>query len=117
MRLHTNSLEWSDLYKALNSAKGKGLVASHIEFVTSSSHGSRTHNRAFEIQLGTDTKISGDKRRYKNSGQYGASNVYAATYDEWGWFIKELFTLDNELSFGHYKSFDDFNRMTENKYV
>lgn len=116
MRLHTNKIEWKDLYNALHAAQATGKVASHISFVTNSEHGSRSHKRAFEIQLGTDTKLPGDKRRFKNSGTRGASNVYAATYDEWGWFIKELFARDNELTFGHYKSLEEFTRMTDGKF-
>lgn len=116
MRLHTNKLTWQDISKALQTAKQSGNVASHIHFESQSEHGSRSHARAFEIQLGTYSKLPGDKRRYKNSGQYGASNVYAATYDEWGYFIKELFVLDPELVFGHYKSQADFNNQTKHVY-
>lgn len=117
MRLHTNTLDMSDVHKALKTAKDNGTVAEHIHFEAFSQHGSRSHARAFEIQLGTYSKLPGDKRRYKNSGQYGASNIYAATYDEWGYFIKELFELDPELVFGNYRGLEDFNRQTKYAYA
>lgn len=123
MRLHSNKLTTSDIYSAMDAAKVSGNVAHHIHFSVFTDHRSRTRNKAWEIQLGTYHKLPGDKRGWKNTGQYGADSVgngqglYAATYDEWGYFIAELYKLDPELVFGHYKSLETFQRVTENKYA
>lgn len=112
MRLHSDILTSSDILEALKRAKDAEKVAGHVGFEIFEERGSRSRKRAFEIQLGTYQKFKGDKRGWKNSGKHGAGDVYAATWREWGFFIKELFEMDPELTFGHYKSENEFHRMT-----
>lgn len=116
MRLRTDVLDWKEVHEALQRAKDSGKVAEHIHFEIFTDHGSRTHKRAFEIQLGTYNKVAGDKRGWKNSGTHGAGAVYAATYDEWGWFIAELYAKDENMIFGHYKGYDHFLKYTNYAY-
>lgn len=128
MRLHT-SLYFGHVYDALRAAKMAGKVTEDVHFVVYSLHGSRSHERSFEIQLGTYDKHSlpaGTKdqygktmhvRRYKNGGDYGASDIYAATYFEWGWFMLAVFEQDPDALFGSksghgYNGVVDFHEKT-----
>lgn len=123
MRLHSDLHTTKTIYAAMSQAKDDGRVADHVFFYIFDDRGSRTRDRAWEIQLGTYDKLPGDKRGWKNTGQYGADSklngggIYAATYDEWGWFIAELFNYDKDAVFGGYKGRDDFNSQTRNKYI
>lgn len=119
MKLHTNTLTSQDVRNALATAKEDGHITRDIEFVVFNSAGSRSHKRAFELQLGTPDKYSGptNSRHHKNSGVAGASHIYAATYAEWGWLIDALFDLDESLVFGPYKSRQDFDTQTRDAFV
>jgi hypothetical protein len=124
MRLHSNTLTVRDIETALQQCKHDGTVDGFVQFETFDVRKSQSRNSGFEIQLGWyGTKQPGDGRRWKNTGNRGANSegnaygVYAATYDEWGYFIAELFRLDSDLTFGHYKSLEVFNSMTKNQYT
>jgi hypothetical protein len=123
MRLHSNILRYSHIHSALEAAKAAGKVDRSVQFETLDDKGSRTRDHAFEVQLGWyGNKVAGDGRRWKNSGNRGANSydngtgVYAATYDEWGWFIAELYRIDPNLVFGHYKDRATFLTMTKHAY-
>lgn len=88
MRVHTNVLSTIDVYKAT-----EGLPGVHA---TAKWHGSRTHDGAIEISL------EGNGYR-KNSGNYGASDEYGATWDEWGVVIARLLDVDPKAVFGTVK--------------
>lgn len=115
MRIHVNILTSFDIYRALVDSR----IAADVYPVVMEQHGSRTHTRAFEVQLGTEDKTSGPtrSRHYKNSGTHGAGNVYAATYDEWGYFLANLFDQDPTAKAGPYADRADFHAKTECKYV
>lgn len=145
MRLHTQ-LTGPDVGNALLRAKKAGRVTEDVQFTVFGTYKSRTHAYAYEIQLGTYDKHSlpegtvdqhGKKmhvRRFKNSGNSGASseygyyeNVWAATYDEWGWFIAEIFKADptarwgpkpkpGRTGYGIYASPDDFHEKTHGNF-
>lgn len=113
MRLHTDKLTESDIREALQKAKNAGRVDSRVSFVLLYSTGSRSRAGGYEVQLGWyGDKVKGDGRRFKNSGSNGSSTVYAAFYEEWGWFILELFRADPGMVFGSYKSLPDFEEQT-----
>lgn len=113
MRLHSDVLKADHIIRALQNSKDAGKVDFNVQFVSLDPRGSRSRKHAYEVQLGWyGQKISGDGRRYKNSGVNGSGDVYAATYDEWGWFIDELYKLDPLLVFGHYKTRAEFHSMT-----
>lgn len=123
MRLHSDKLTYMDVHAALDKAKAAGKVDRQVQFEMLETKGSRTRQRGFEVQLGWyGVKVKGDGRRWKNTGnrgadsEYNGNGCYAATYDEWGWFIKELFTLDPNLVFGHYKDRATFLTMTKHAY-
>ena len=118
MRLHT-TLTSAQVHDALDRAQQAGHITRDVHFAVWGSYSSRTHPRAFEVQLGTFDKFSlppgtvdqhGKRmrvRRFKNSGSHGATSewnhgedVWAATWHEWGWFIAEVFAADPLARFG-----------------
>jgi hypothetical protein len=125
MKLHSDSLTPKDVHDALNTAKEAGLVADDIFFVQYEQAGSHSRSHGYLIQLGTYDKTSGPTktRHYKNSGTSGATSgyyaelVYAASYDEWGWFIAYLMAKDPEAIFGPYKGTESFNAQTNDAFV
>jgi hypothetical protein len=125
MKLHT-TLSALDIRDALTRAQNAGKVARDVWFEQLDEQASRSRPNGFLIQLGTTDKSSGPgrSRHYKNSGQYGATSewvngspVWAATYDEWGWFIAEVFRMDFGAKFGPYDGFSDFHARTGDRYL
>lgn len=122
MRLHSNEHSWDSIHRALATQKGLGNVAHSVYIDKCEPHGSRSHDKAFEVHLACDEKVKGDKRFWTNSGNRGANSeangtgTYAATYDEWGYFIAQLFDVDPQMKFGTYTDHDQFHRVTEYKY-
>ncbi len=41
---------------------------------------------------------------------------YAATYDEWGYWLAALFAIDPEMLAGNYKGVDSFHALTKGAY-
>lgn len=102
MRLHTDLIKIADVYAAAKNLPGV--------YITVTEHRSRSRDRAFEISL------EGNGYR-KNTGSYGASDVYGATWDEWGVVIARLYALDPDAFWGSakyqvYQDQDDFNWQT-----
>ena len=120
MRIHTSTISYTGtLRKILAAAIDVGKVAPDVDFVVGPEpHGSRKRALAFEVQLGTHNSSSGPtrSRHYKNSGVNGAGNCYAASYDEWGWFLAALFEVDPDAIAGPYDGLDDFNTKTRDAY-
>jgi hypothetical protein len=112
MKIHTDHISYTDLHDALRVA---GLSALYAEV---SSHGSRSRHHSFNVKLTADAgrDRNGKKRRLENSGQYGAGYNFAATYDEWGYWLAELFERDPDMTATYYKSRDDFHAQTGGKY-
>lgn len=119
MKLHSDILDGPAIFNALRAAKTAGKVTHDIYFVQFNASGSRSRARGFDIQLGTDDRTTGPtkSRRYKNSGKYGADAIWAATYDEWGWFIAYLFDTDPDATFGPYKGQQDFEGKTRYQFI
>lgn len=120
MRIHVNH-DATHIYAALNAAKDEGGVENSIYFDRFELHRSQTHPRAFEVHLGTDTKLPGSKRRPPNSGSYGAGGEFArwaATYDEWGWFLAALFEADPDAKVGNiYHGRNHFHEITRYRFA
>lgn len=118
MKLHSDTITEHDIHQALKLAQAEGNVTSDVTFVVLGQAGSRSRRYAYEIQLGTFDKSTGPgkSRHHKNSGKYGASPVYSATYDEWGHFISVLLHMDPDAIFGPYKGLDSFDVQTNYAY-
>lgn len=98
MRIHTN-LTHGDLADA---ARHAGVIIAR-----SSQHGSRSREHAFEVNL------SGSGR---HGGQWGNGQGKAATWDEWGIFLAELFRRDPKLTTRDYPSEEAFHWLTVDRY-
>ena len=120
MRLHTDRLFMGDIYAALADERSAGRIAGSVTFKIITQHESKSHKRAFEVQLESSGKLPGDGRRAGNSGSYGAMGYesgYAATHDEWGWFLAALYRKDWGMVAGSaknpvYEGQDHFNERT-----
>ena len=120
MRFHSDTMTVRDIEEALRIAKTKGNVDQFVQFEVFDVKGSRTRKNGYEIKLGWyGEKVKGDGRRWTNTGKSGADTGgnYAATYDEWGWFIAELFDKDVDAVFGTYKGQTGFDADTRYKFV
>ena len=113
MRIHTDTLTYSDVYDSLAAAIGADKVACSVVLETLSEHGSRSRKRAFEFALEASEKQKGDGRRPRNSGNRGArSGQFAATWSEHGWFFFHLFLRDPNAIVGSYNGVEAFNAET-----
>jgi len=119
MKLHSDILTATDVRDALDRAKQRGNVDRLVDFMILEPRGSRSRKNGFEVRLEwLGEKQKGDGRHWTNSGNGGANSyrngngTYAATYDEWGWFIAELFDKDENMIFGTYKGLDSFDNQT-----
>lgn len=118
MRIHISNPTGLTVDGALRTAKEQGKVTPDVHTVVFTHHGSRTHRTAVEVQLGTYDKTTGPtkSRHYKNSGTHGADSIWAATYDEWGWFLSALFAVDPTAKAGPYNGERDFHEKTNGAY-
>jgi hypothetical protein len=117
MRIHSDTLSKMHLIHALQES---GLQAEGVHIDLGSTHGSRSHQRAFEVTLraaaGKDR--NGKVRRWPMGAPHGAdtSSFKAATYDEWGYFIAEVYRKDPDAKVGPYADLADFTRQTRGAY-
>jgi hypothetical protein len=118
MKFHT-SLTETEVRACLERAKSDGDMPADVEFDVFGTAGSRTHPRAYEIHLATsqrDTRADGKTR--SSSPLAGGNGLrYAATYDEWGYFLAEFFAADPAAKAGPYKSKADFHARTQYAYA
>lgn len=111
MRIHTDNLNRNDLARAVDNIGANSGVVLHVQ----DTHNSRTHRIAFEVALrGTASRHT----RRPNTGITGAnSDEYAATHDDWGWFLAALYEHDHSMKAGPYHGRADFHVQTNNKYL
>lgn len=124
MRIHTDSLKRQDVVDALRKTKTDNRVGSNVIFNVLSEHRSTIRARAFEVQLIAASSIGPQKngRQFTSSGGYRTGNDYAATHDEWGWLLSELFELDPNMVCGSgkhpiYYGAADFHHRTALSYA
>ena len=103
MKLHTDTLTYKDIYDACRKA-GSGVG------VDSTRKGSRSRDHAFDVSL------TGTSTRRPNSGQSGAGDDYAATWDEWGMFFAHLYSVDPQMKCWAYDDADDFHFKTASRF-
>ena len=101
MRIHTDTLTISDIYAAASKA-GVGLERD-------TEHGSRKRKRAFDVILTGDSPYRINQR--------GWDNPHAATWDQWGIFLAELFRRDKDMIGGWaYADARDFHQKTYQRF-
>lgn len=106
MRLHTNAITEAQIHAATTDLPGVYATVSH--------HGSRSHERAFEVSL----EGNGYAR---NSGNAGAGYETGATWDEWGVFIARLYGIDRIAMWGSksypvYQDAESFHTQTDDRF-
>lgn len=98
MRIHSNNLTHSDI---LFAAKVAGVTV-----VTLADFGSRSRAHAHEIKLsGSSPHRTMDKEHQ------------AASWDEWGIFLQELFDKDDSVTTRQYVNADEFLTFTMGRFV
>jgi hypothetical protein len=127
MRLHTDMTS-DQMTRAVNAhirLRGtRGLGRDRFE-----DHVSRKRAHAYELHLAAWQPITAaddvpdlhhdrSGRRHANSGvAFETDMPYAASYDEWGLFLAELFELDPRMIAGTYDGRDDFHAKTGHAYT
>jgi len=104
MRIHTD---------ATLATLRKAAAVAQVDMVKCEPHGSRTHARAFEVSL------RGSSKRRPNF--YNGDGSYAATWDQWGIFLAEIFTADREARCGTakhpiYRDAEHFDAVTRYRF-
>jgi hypothetical protein len=94
MKLHANNLIEADIRAALNRARAKGRITGGTDILVLERQKSRSHTNGFEVRIGVDYHDGTHKRRNMDN------SAYAATWEEWGWFIVELFMAEEGIKFG-----------------
>ena len=92
MRIHSDTLTVTDIYQAATAA-GPAVRVEVTE------HGSRSRVKAFRVTLtGTSSRRpnNGTGGRFRDGVETGGD--YAATWDEWGIFLGELFRRDENAT-------------------
>lgn len=130
MRIHT-SLTAKDIHTILKAQKNAGRIGDTVDFAVFESHNSRTHDRAFEVQLASSTcesfipaglkefattqgapKVAlsrASRRRARNNNVSAhATHNYAPSWHEWGHFIAGIFDADSSAKVGSYNDIDSF---------
>ena len=101
MRIHSDTLTHQDMIEAARTA---GRYTVRVSFTE---HGSRSRSRAFNVTLsGTGSR----HRQWVRDGDTLPPN--AATWDEWGMFLAELFRRDPNAIAGSYESGEHFRWVT-----
>lgn len=94
--LERDRLTLDTVRRALQTEQEAGRIAPHVTFKVLRGIRSTTGRPACEVQLQAAERDRG--RRAGNSGSYGAMRPeydgYAATFDEWGWFLRRLYMQD-----------------------
>jgi hypothetical protein len=108
MRIHSDTLSTRDLFHALDE------VATHtgsaVDLLKAEKYSSRKRARALEVQLSSDGRLT-------HCRTMSDRNAYAATWDQWGWFIAHLYSVDRDAIVGPYADFQDFHRQTSYKFT
>ena len=101
MILHSDTLTPEHLKEACRFASERVNGVRPVKITRVNSKGSRTHRAAYEVIL------TGSNSRRQSSGE-----DYAATHDEWGWFLAYLYDNDANMK-SAYKDSADFQKRTD----
>jgi hypothetical protein len=112
MRIHTYLAK--DMLETALSSAGRDHGATHLDFFKLEQYGSRKRDRAFEVRL------EGYGSRHRRPLMWAPRGAHpyakAPTWDDWGWFLLEVFTLDPRAIAGNYNGLDDFHAQTEGRF-
>jgi hypothetical protein len=101
MRIHTHTADRGTIRDAMAYASNRS--GRRVYAIRADEYGSRTHTTAFDVSL------SGSARHRSQADR----DEFAATWDEWGWFLAFLFAHDPDIKCsGVYRDADDFRNRT-----
>lgn len=114
MRIHVHTLpDFADAARYVRERTG-----APVYFEARTEHRSRTHPRAYEIKLSSDGSLSRRRRNPGASRDRSALDTYAATWDQWGWFLARMFATDPGARVANvYADAADFHKRTRGAYV
>lgn len=118
MRIHTDLLAVADFLDAkeyVRQATG-APVFFHGEEVLPV-YGSRSRRRAFEVKLASDGTLTRRRVNYGSARADRFDRPYSATWNQWGWFLAHLFSVDSSIIAGPYRGIDEFHSSTENQFM
>lgn len=104
MKIYSDILTRDDMLDALP----KGVTLDECYPI----HGARVRSQGWNVRL----RRWGSNRN-TNSGQWGAGEKGAATYDDHGWWMAQLFDRDPDARISWWNGRDEFNRETDHKYA
>lgn len=96
--MHIYGITEDQARDALIAERKLGRIAPHVSFKILRGFTPRGGGQAVEVQLEAYERDRG--RRYGNSGAYGRGYDYAATYDEWGFFLQRLYDENPTMKCG-----------------
>lgn len=102
MKIYADKIERRDLFATL--PRGVSLDCQDIARP-------RVRSRGWTVRL---ERPGGS--RWRNSGQYGAESVRAASWDDHGEWFAKLFEIDSNARIGCYDDAEHFHRATDNRY-
>lgn len=106
MRIHTDTLEAHQIYRAANDMPDV--------YVDITRRGSRKRNHAFELSISAEPRKG---RRPRNSGNRGSDGYdAAATWDEWGVIFARLFDIDPDMTCYAYDGADHYHWSTGDRF-
>ena len=106
MKLHTDKVTDPDIDAAARAARERTGSWVYIERLTR--RGSRSHDHAYDVILTSDGRLT----RRRTMGNEG----FTATWEQWGWFLSHLYSVDANMKAGPYADAGDFHHKTEGKY-
>lgn len=83
---------------------------------TAASATTRSKSSSARTRAGTATARPAARRTPASTARIGATRAKGATYDEWGYWIAQLYVIDSEAIVGPYNDEFDFHRQTRDAY-
>lgn len=120
MRIHTDTVSTVYVYRAAHEASELSGATVNIEKLQA--HGSRTHAGSFDVTLSGDGTLTRRRINYGTSRTLDRfAKPYAATWEQWGFFLAAMFRLDPAMRVGSaahpvYRDAEHFHAETEGKF-
>lgn len=103
MKVYSDILTYADFVAALP----QGVRIHDVDSINNP----RIRSRGWNIQLRDYSN-----NRHTNTGTHGAGEIGAASWDQWGEWMSELFERDPNARLGYDNSAADFHLRTHDKY-
>jgi hypothetical protein len=117
MKLHFDSdRPGTDAVVALVKVQQAGRVDPNVYFDRCVQQASRSRRVGLDVHLVTDFGGAGTTHPHRPGTSYSEPDTWAATYDEWGWFLAELYRTHPELTCAAYRTREDFDRATDRRF-